>query len=69
MLFCGEVMERLDSSYSNDNEYMPPGCCDSCHDDAEEGYPLCETEFDGEEAYVCCATLRAIEDQSTSNET
>jgi hypothetical protein len=34
--------------------YFPEECCDSCHDDIGEGYPLSEIEVAGIEYEVCC---------------
>ena len=41
-----------------------PSCCDSCHEDEERGYGMCELrrdDGDGLDAYVCCAVLRHID--------
>jgi hypothetical protein len=43
--------------------------CISCHEDANEGYPICEMEGDsgapflspGEVVAVCCAVMLAVE--------
>lgn len=46
--------------------YLPPGCCISCHDDADEypsTYPLMECTLpDGQTAEVCCHMLGLIDD-------
>lgn len=39
------------------NFLLPAECCDSCHEDANEGYEL--TWYD-DDIYVCCAILRLL---------
>jgi len=37
-------------------------CCLSCHDDGEEGYPMCFINFGKErESEVCCAIANAYD--------
>jgi hypothetical protein len=34
-------------------------CCDSCHDDSDDGYDMCFILFpNGDEAEVCCSVAR-----------
>jgi hypothetical protein len=45
----------------------PESCCDSCHEDADEGYielSWGDTD-DGREYVVCCARLRNMEREPT----
>jgi hypothetical protein len=35
-------------------------CCDSCHDDADEGYPLVEESIGDQAIEICCATSKAL---------
>lgn len=40
---------------------LPPDCCDSCHEDASEGWhPLSDIEWRGEWWTVCCRVARRI---------
>lgn len=63
-LYCNEVMALIDPSFQPVEGYLPPGCCSSCHDDEDFGYPLLNPDIDGEEAEICCAILIAWEAKS-----
>lgn len=38
--------------------YLPKQCCDSCHDDRQDGYEMLEPP-DGSPGEVCCAVAKA----------
>lgn len=39
---------------------IPTGvCCDSCHDDYDQGYGMMELEWNGETYECCCGVYRA----------
>ena len=35
-------------------------CCESCHEDLDEGWGACTIEVDGQEVSVCCAISRTF---------
>jgi len=51
-----------------DTVYSSQFCCESCHEDAEEGYfDLMETEVMGVSARLCCALYRNLADDGYIN--
>lgn len=55
---CVTVLQRLNPGHAGDPRHLTAACCESCHQDAELGYDLGETEIDGVIAQVCCQVLR-----------
>lgn len=44
--------------------FLPAVCCESCHEDADEGYQ--ELISHGDDIRVCCAILRLMSEGSPS---
>lgn len=61
---CNEVMKLIDPSFEPKKGYLPPGCCWSCHEDEDVGYPLMNPDINGQEAEICCAIYRLAEASS-----
>ena len=55
LLCCNEAAELIGDCFD--------GCCQSCHEDADEwGYDLCYFRFNGIEYEVCCQVMLAYEE-------
>lgn len=63
MIACTEVMAQIDPEHPAAPDCYPRICCDSCHDDYDLGYYMCEIEFSGEWVEVCCAVSVAWGDR------
>lgn len=42
--------------------------CDSCHDDHEHGYEMCEVEIDGKWHEVCCLVANSPKLKDSSHD-
>lgn len=59
-LYCDDVIKLL-----VEKGYPVESCCESCHQDSEEGYgPMIElySDWDGASGEICCAVSRSLED-------
>ena len=56
MIYCQEAIKLHNLSNTS--------CCDSCHDEWDEGYgdPI-ELYIGDKTYYVCCGVMRALEDK------
>jgi len=58
---------HLERRYCSDLSSETHCCCDSCHEDADEGYTdLCELECDGVLWIVCCNKLNLLEGRGST---
>jgi hypothetical protein len=53
--------------WTHDPGYLAVGCCWSCHEDEERGYPLSEVELpNGQTAEVCCHVSTALKEDASA---
>lgn len=58
--YCDDLADVLGIEHREG--YLPSICCDSCHDDWNEGYDApSEVEHEGRTYRVCCALSRALD--------
>ena len=53
--YCSDVKDAVDDE-------VWEGCCNSCHEDEDEGYDtMMDMEHGGHEYHICCGASRSLE--------
>lgn len=63
---CREVAIELGLKVDNVGFFLPTECCESCHEDAAEGYEGLIWYDDN--TLVCCAILRLLPEEGELND-